>query len=267
MKNDTVQHPEAYRIWQTYALGKELPRVIAISRQGEISDEIMNPSVNAIYEHLAFEDEMLIWQYIEENYLNKYHSFICLRFEWSFLSCWQIDFPGSEQLGEEIMPEELNLPKTVLDELDAWHSERDQLFEPWDENNVFDYDASEIKGLAAALSMRPYLSDHVYFEYNLFREITMMDGLAVELPIPSFIVTICHWRPMIKACLSGNFERVKKLVDDGVDLNLIHPCKAESIFTEFMTRIYHPLKSDDIDNNLYHTEMVTLLITLGADIT
>jgi hypothetical protein len=164
------------------------------------------------------------------------------------------------------MPEELGLPQTVLDELEAWHSERDRFSKPWNDEDDFDYAASEVKGLAAALSMCPYLSDDVYFEYNLFHEIKMVDGVAVELPIPSFIVTICNWRPMIQACLTGDFERVKELVRNGVDLNLMHPRKSETIFTEFMAWLYDYPPTEPSDYKPYRMEMVELLITLGADV-
>lgn len=192
-KNSAViQHQEAYDLWQTYALRKALPRVISVSHQEQTSNETITLERYPIYEHLAVEDEMIVWRYIEDNYLNKYSKFMCLRFEWSFLACWEIDYPGSWQLGEDIMPEELNLPQTILDALEAWHSERDRNSKPWNEDDDFDYVSSDAKGLACALSMRPYISDDVYFEYSDFREIKMVNGVAVELPVPSFIVTICN---------------------------------------------------------------------------
>lgn len=267
MKNDAdIQHTEAYRVWQTYALGKSLPLNISVSRQGKSNEEMIIPSVNAIYEHLAFEDEMLVWRYIEENYLKKYSAFMCLRFEWSTLACWQIDFPGSEQLRENIMPEELNLPQTVIDELEAWHSERDQLAKPWNDNDYFDYRASDVKGLSAALSMRPYLRDDVYFEYNLFHEIKIVDGEAVELPIPSFIVTICNWRAMIQACVSGDFDRVQELLHEGVDLNLMHPRKMDTIFTEFMAWLYDYPPTEPSNYKPFRVQMIEQLISSGADV-
>jgi len=104
--SEIIQHQEAYRVWQTYALGKALPQVVSVSHQGKTSDEIITPERYSLYEHLAVEDEMIVWRYIEENYLNKYSKFMCLRFEWCVLPCWTIHFPGSQQLGEDIMPEE-----------------------------------------------------------------------------------------------------------------------------------------------------------------
>lgn len=72
---------------------------------------------------------------------------------------------------------------------------------------------------------------------------------------------------MMTACLSGDFDRVKELVHNGVDLNLMHPRKHDSIFTEFMAWLYVRQDSDEIDYKPYRINMVEHLITLGADVT
>jgi hypothetical protein len=39
--SEIIQHQEAYRVWQTYALGKALPQVISVSHQGKTSEKII----------------------------------------------------------------------------------------------------------------------------------------------------------------------------------------------------------------------------------
>lgn len=139
------------------------------------------------YERLKPEDEPRVWRFIEENYLLRYENFMAVRFEWSSSGLWKIPFPGSVGYGWHTEPEDIGLPGRARDLLREWH---DPLDDPrrLDDDDYFDYEASDEKGLAAAKQVKLFLGEKVYLEFHPFREIAISpDGEATETEVPEFI--------------------------------------------------------------------------------
>ena len=61
------------------------------------------------YEGLRQEDEIVVWKFIEENYLRKYERFLRIDFDWMADGLREIPFPGSVTMGGYSSPENLGL--------------------------------------------------------------------------------------------------------------------------------------------------------------
>jgi hypothetical protein len=140
------------------------------------------------YEGLRPEDEVLVWRYIEENYLLRYRELIGVRFEWTSDGLWRIPFPGSVGYGIGLSPSVLGLPGEVVAKIREWHDELDDLDRL--EHDWVDHEASRAKGVEAAKAVKAFLSDAYYVEFEPFREIAMVDGAPVELGVPRYITDL-----------------------------------------------------------------------------
>jgi hypothetical protein len=149
------------------------------------------------YEGLKPEDEPRVWRFIEENYLLRYDEFMAVRFDWSSSGLWSIPFPGSvadcfnySDLGE------LGLSERARRLLKEWHDPLDA--RPYDleeEDEDFDYEASDARGLEAAKEIKLSLGEKVYLEFRPFQEIVITDdGRAEETRVPQFILELSGTR-------------------------------------------------------------------------
>lgn len=166
----TPRFPELLRQWQTHDLAKYRP---------------------AFYEGLCPQDELIVWQFIEEQYLLKYSDLVLVAFEWSAEGLWGIPFPGSVQMGRCMSPEDFNMPPNLVQKIKEWHDYRDANARPGEPNDTFDYKESHAKGFEVAMAVKLFLGNSYYVEYHPFREIKIVGGVAVETEIPDFIRSIC----------------------------------------------------------------------------
>lgn len=166
-----LKHPDLFEWWKGHDLSRWRP---------------------PFYHNLLPEHEILVWQYIEQHYLNgHYRSLIRVEFEWSAEGIWQIPFPGSVDMGEMLSPEDFYMPKSLIAQIRDWHKEIDDNARPWDANDRFDYDASHEKGFRVALEVKRFLGAGYYVEYNYFKELVIVDGDVKELDIPTYIKQFC----------------------------------------------------------------------------
>jgi hypothetical protein len=108
------------------------------------------------YEGLRKEQELLAREFIEENYLSKYRSFVGVRFEWGSDGLWSIPFPGSVGYEDYLRPDDLDLPLHITEELQGWHDEIHALDSDADWTS-FDWETSDEKGLSAAKEVKLFL--------------------------------------------------------------------------------------------------------------
>ena len=167
--------PRLYRLWKGHDLATH--------------DEGLESIRPWFYEGLRPESEPLVWRFIEENYLLKYGDIMAVRFDWASSGLWQIPFPGSVSDTYNIGGlDAMGVPERVRRLLREWHDPHDA--RPYDpeEDEDFDYEASNARGLAAAKEMKRFLGDEVYLEFRLFQEIYLVDGEPEELGVPEFIL-------------------------------------------------------------------------------
>lgn len=170
-----VKFPKLYRQWVGHDLADYGPDL------GSFRPEF--------YEGLRREDEPAVWRFIEENYLSKYEDFVRVEFEWSAEGLWGIPFPGSVGIGEYLSPGDFGMPEALTARIHAWQANldiRDPFADPEDDEG-FDYEASDAEGLEAAKQVKLFLGDDHYVEFRRFREIFVRDGEPVELEVPRFI--------------------------------------------------------------------------------
>ena len=142
----------------------------------------------AFYEGLRRRDEPVVWRFIEENYLSKYKSFVCIGFDWMADGLWEIPFPGSVARNLGLSPEYFGMPEPLAARIHAWQDNldtREPGAEPEEED--FDYEASDMEGLEIAKEVKLFLGKDYYVEFYRFREIALRDGGAVELEVPAFV--------------------------------------------------------------------------------
>lgn len=248
---DQPRFLEAYQLWLSHDLANYCPD---------------------FYQHLNPKDRGLIWQFIEQHYLSRYRLFIGLRFEWSSDGLWSIPFPGSVSYGTCLSVDCLDedctcqgecvaLPEAISNAVFAWHLPLDMrsVYEDEDNDDGFDYAVSDALGLEAAKQVKAFLGDDWYVEFKPFQEIKLIDGEAVEMPIPSFIVTISNWDYAIEQAVAGNFDEITRLVNAGFDFNLIHPRTQEVWLDEYFSCVYFD------DNQTVKCEMLKHIIALGCD--
>lgn len=138
------------------------------------------------YKGLRIEDEFCVWRFIEENYLFHYEEFMTVRFDWSSAGLWEIPFPGSRADTANIGLEGWGVPERVKILLKEGHDPLDT--RPLnDDDDGFDYGASDARGLAAAKETKLFLGEKVYLEFRPFQEIVVVDGAPKELNVPLFV--------------------------------------------------------------------------------
>ena len=170
-----VKFPKLYRRWVGHDLPAHGPAL------GSFRPEF--------YEGLRREDEPVVWRFIEENYLSKYEDFVRVEFEWSAEGLWGIPFPGSVGIGEYLSPVHFGMPEPLAARVHAWQTNldtRDPFADPEDDEG-FDYEASDTEGLEIAKEVKPFLGDDYYVEFRPFREIVIRDGETIQLEVPRFI--------------------------------------------------------------------------------
>jgi hypothetical protein len=142
------------------------------------------------YEGLKPEDQPRVWRFIEENYLLKYDNFMAVRFDWSSSGLWEIPFPGSRRDVANIGLEGLGVPERARRMLKEWHDPLDAtLYEEED----FDYEASDARGLAAAKEVKLFLGERIYLEFRPFQEIVITrEGRVEEAGVPEFILKLAE---------------------------------------------------------------------------
>ncbi len=143
------------------------------------------------YEGLKPEDQPRVWRFIEETYLLRYDEFMAVRFDWFSSGLWKIPFPGSRRHIHNIGLEGLGMPERARMLLKEWHDPLDA--RPYDEEDEegFDYGASDARGLAAAKEVKLFLGERVYLEFRPFQEIVITrGGQAEEVGVPEFILEL-----------------------------------------------------------------------------
>jgi hypothetical protein len=236
-----LKFPDLYELWKSHDLAKYRPN---------------------FYQYLHPTDELVIWQFIEEHYLERYSLILGVRFEWGSDGLWAIRYPGSIGYGGHCSIERFGFPPDIVEAVFAWHEPLDaRPLESLEPNIVdpFDYDASDQLGLMAAKRIKQHLGDSVYVEFKPFQEIKMIDGVAVEVPIPSFIITVSHWDYSIEQAVAGNVEEITRLVNMGFDFNLIHPRTQEVWLDDYLSCVYYD------DNPTVRVEMLKHVLAMGCD--
>ena len=148
----------------------------------------------AFYEGLRRRDEPVVWRFIEENYLLRYKDFLRVEFEWTADGLWRIPFPGSVGRGEFRSPVDYGMTASLSARIQAWQANldtRDPFADP-DDDEGFDYEASDSEGLEVAKEIKLSLGKDYYVEFYRFREIAFRDGEAVELEVPRFITDLAR---------------------------------------------------------------------------
>ena len=146
------------------------------------------------YEGLRREDEPLVWRFIEDNYLLRYGDFLRVEHEWLAEGLWRIPFPGSVRMGEFRSAVDYGMPAPLAARLRASQANldtRDPSVDP-DDDEGFDYEASDAEGLEISKEVKLFLGDDYYVEYRPFREISIRGGEAVELEVPAFITDLAR---------------------------------------------------------------------------
>ena len=145
-----------------------------------------------MYKHLRVEDQPLVWDFIEKNYLERYRLILTVDFEWSASGLWSPKCPGSVGMGAMMDPSEFDLPAEVVAALEEWHGYGDTYMEPWEPKNSFDHEMWSRWGLQVAKRVALALPEDIYLEYNPFRQLVVGNrGTVIELDIPAFIRDIC----------------------------------------------------------------------------
>lgn len=163
---------DLFRLWTSHDLG--VPGFGFSDRRPEF------------YKELRREDERLVWRFIEEGYLSKYKDLVRIEHEWFAEGLWGIPFPGSISLGEYLSPQDFVMPEVLTERIRRWQAAQDRL-EPGEENRELSAERPEI-----AKKVKLFLGDDYYVEYRTFREISIRDGEAVELDVPSFITDLAR---------------------------------------------------------------------------
>ena len=148
----------------------------------------------AFYDGLSQENESVMWRFVEENYLLGYGDFLRVEFERSADGLWRIPFPGSVRMGEFRSPADYGMPASLGARIRAWQANldtRDPSADP-DDDEGFDYEASDAEGLEIAGEVKLFLGDDPYVEFRPFRELAIQDGEAVELEVPRFITDLAR---------------------------------------------------------------------------
>lgn len=227
---------------------------------------------SSFYQHLRKDDEPIIWKFIENNYLSTYPHLLGLRFDWSAEGVWAIPFPGSVGYGGYLSVNCLDvdctcqgecvaLPEAISNAVFAWHEPLDlrPIESLLDNDDPFDYAVSDALGLEAAKQVKAFLGDDWYVEFKPFQEIKLINGEAIETPVPSFIVTVSNWDYAIEQAVTGNFAEITRLVEAGFDFNLIHPRTQEVWLDEYFSWVYFD------DNQTFKCEMLKHILALGCD--
>ena len=170
----TIHFPDRYQLWLSHDLAKFCPD---------------------FYKALRPEDQLPVWQFIEQHYLLKYQSLFCIEFDWGSSGLWKIPFPGSVSKPCCYGPQALNLPDALANQLQAWHDHIDANFEPWAKSNQFDWNASNHDGLEIAKRIKAHIGPCIYLEFNAFRELVIQGDEVIELPTPDFLATITKIAP------------------------------------------------------------------------
>ena len=153
------------------------------------------------YANVRPDDELRLWRFIEENYLLRYEEFVGVRFDWCSSGLWSLPFPGANaarwnfDLNDiEILDRNERFLKNVkLSErarrlLKEWHDPLDA--RPLEGGDHFDDEASEARGLAAAVEVKRSLGEDIYVEYRKFREIVIVEGEPKELGAPEYVLEL-----------------------------------------------------------------------------
>lgn len=165
--SNQLMYPALFEQWKSHDLAKYRP---------------------SFYQGLLPEDEILVWQYIEQHYLDgRYQSLVRVDFEWGAEGLWQIPFPGSVQMGKMLRREYFDMPESLDALIADWHDEIDNNARPWQTDSRIDYEESYEKGFRAALEVKRFLGADFYVEYNPFKELVIADGDVRESDIPQYI--------------------------------------------------------------------------------
>ena len=177
---DGLRFPGLYGRWTGHDLSEHGPDLGSI-RPG-------------FYEGLRRENESLVWRFIEDNYLLRYRDFLRVAHEWTAEGLWRIPFPGAVGMGEVRSPADYGMPAPLAARVHAWQANldtRDPFADP-DDDEGFDYEASNAEGLEIAKEAKLFLGEDNYVEYWPFREISIKGGEAVELEVPAVIAGLAR---------------------------------------------------------------------------
>jgi len=77
--------------------------------------------------------------------------------------------------------------------------------------------------------------------------------------------TLNHWDQFIEGALLGDFITVRNLVEQGFDINVVHPVSCETVIAAYCTEIYLKESENPFLVSQYKYAMLEMLIELGAD--
>lgn len=177
MRDDAheMRFPDLFRLWTEHDLAYHGPEF------GGYRPEF--------YEGLRRENEPAVWRFIEENYLRKHGGFVRIGFDWTADGLWGIPFPGSVTMGVSSSPENSGMPGPLAARVHAWQANSDSREL---EEEDFDHEASDVEGLEIAKEVKLFLGHEYYVQYWPFREISIEDGGAVELGVPTFVTDLAR---------------------------------------------------------------------------
>jgi hypothetical protein len=78
--------------------------------------------------------------------------------------------------------------------------------------------------------------------------------------------TLNHWNKFVDVALLGDFIAVRNLVEQGFDINLIHPISGDTVITAYCSEIYLKESENPFIVSQYKYAMLEVLIDLGADV-
>ncbi|OFX41052.1 MAG: hypothetical protein A2X08_16155 [Bacteroidetes bacterium GWA2_32_17] len=139
---------------------------------------------NPVFVNIPENERLAVWKKIEDDYLQKYDTFIRIEFDWCSSGIWEPPFPGSVSSGPMWSVETFySLPDSLIKRLEEWVDYNDNSL---DDKN-FDIVLSNNEGRNIAMEIRKYIPEKIYLEYWGFKEIIIQNGLVIELDIPDFL--------------------------------------------------------------------------------
>lgn len=178
-----MKFPDKYKLWVSHDLAKY--RLYLYAKLNE-----------ADYEE--------VWSFIEDNYILKYKRLLRIEFDYGSSGLWEIPFPASVSSPCMLHPENFGISPALAKELQSWVDYIDSFYDSLPAPAGMTPDIkSETWGLEIAKKIKAEIGNDYYLEFNPFKELIILNGDAVERPIP----------PLIKRYAKTDEEMEKELSD------------------------------------------------------
>jgi hypothetical protein len=175
-----MKYPEKYLYWRGHALRYSIPYIDRYP----------------LWKNLKPDDELKVWHYIEDHYLEKYRMFFQVDVDWGSTGLWEIQTPGSTGTLACYPNDYLGSPPQVVKDLTEWVQGYDENAQPWKSDDAFDYDEFAQNGLEIAKKIKLYAPKDIYLQFHVFQEIVVIDDGVIELDVPLFIQNLTGFRSL-----------------------------------------------------------------------